>query len=311
MTCPHAESSLMRLPGRTTDTSARRLRDQFIANEIDSEEFLATNAYRYPRTSAARFENQIQAYATASIVIDNFWDYLQRQPVREMMAKLHETRGSGSFHERLHTFSTYCDAIIGLFQKRFVEHLRAKYTAGERTGAFVSYICFAAVARRRHRGLKGVPFPSMKDLPTLLVRIAGVIPVVFERDIGRAATRDEIHAVLAHPSLLRLFIEIMMNDRKAMHPLLGRLEISQKIDLNNLNGSYDPQYFSIEEKSGTYFLRLSSRIVEQHRRKHEKAAARRLRRGQGLRPALGCPALYTGQFREMYAWTLELLVPWL
>ena len=301
----------MQLPGRISDSSARTLREQFLANEVNTDEFLQTYAWHFPKTHAARFLNQVQSYAVGSLVIDHFWEYLKEHSIQEGMIEIAKKYGDGSYQERIHTFSRCLDGVLGIFQNRYIEELRAMHTIEKPYAAFVHYLCYASITRRRHLHLKGLPFPSMKDLPTMLVRMTGIIPEVFARDMGRSADRTEILAILRHPSILHLFVQFMSNDRKAAHPLFRSLETTGKIDLNNLRGSFDSACFEMHEKDGIYSIHLKPSIIQAHRKKHERAALRRTRRGQPPRPTLACPALYTGQFRDMYMWTVGLLEPWL
>jgi hypothetical protein len=301
----------MRLPGRSSDNSARILREQFLAGEVNIDKFLKANAWTFPRTRDARFANQVQSYATASIVIEQFWEYLKAQPVPGFMAHLRENCDSDSYDERIHAFSRYCDGVIGILQNRFIDETRKQHKEKESGEAFELQLCFFSVARKRYPKLKGLPFPSSKDLVTLLARMAGVAPKVFARDMGREATREELLALLRHPSILRFFVELMSNDRKATHPLLAMFEGQDKGNLNDLGRDFDPQFFEIQVSGESMSLRIQQSVVDEHRFRHSKAAARRTKRKQPPRPVLGCPALYTGQIREMYDWTLSLMESWI
>jgi hypothetical protein len=311
MASTNTVGSLTRLPGRTSDNSARALREQFLAGDIDIDNFLRANGYRFPKTSAERFANQVQTYATASIVIDQFWTYLKAEPVAAVMAQLRKNCDSDSYDECIHAFSRYCDGVISMFQKRFIDDTRRQYKKKKHTKAFEQQLCFFSVSRKRYPKLKGLPFPSSKDLVTLLVRMAGVAPKVFARDIGREATRDELLAILRHPSILRFFTEIMSNDRKATYPLFALFEGQNKGNLNDLDRDFDPQFFEIQVSGEILSLRLKQSVVNDHVCRHTKAAKRRAERNQPPRPVLECPALYTGHIGEMYNWTLSLLESWI
>jgi hypothetical protein len=305
----------MRLPGRVRDSSARKLRTRFLSGSVDLDAFLKENAFHLPKTAAGRYDLQAKVYGVGSIVIDHFWGYLQDQPVRLIMEQMLEPRRSLSFDERLQEFPICLNGVINLFRDRFTTEARASPGAGKEDSPFSMLVCYAALMVQRSRHLRlertGVAFPSMADLPTLLARMARVAPLLFRRDVGREPNRDELHALLAHPNTLRMFLAIMVNDRKATYPLFRLFESKGKINLNDLRGRFVPDGFTLHRDGDARWISIQPEMLASHRALHEKAARRRLKRDQPPRPALGCPVLYTGKFRNMYDWTLELMERWI
>jgi hypothetical protein len=313
MACPHQNGSLMRLPGIEYDDSARAMRAKLLAEGLKVDALFASGVWKRPRTKAARFENQVQSYALESIVIELYWTYLKTQPSRKMMAigKQNLDAASKPYEERILTFSQACSALITMLQNRFVDLTKSRNADGTRSREDEAMLCLFTVVRHRHQHLKCLPFPSMKDLVTLLARVAGVVPKVFERDMGRTPRREEIIALVRHPSILRFFVEIMSNDRKSVEPLLALFEGQKKSNLNDLTRVFVPEHFEIHECGGSRTLRVKPLVIEKHRMRHLKIEKRRKKRGNAPPKVLSCPALYAGLFREMFGWTADLLEDWI
>lgn len=311
MNISYTPGDLTRLPGRHYDPSARNLRELFVSESIDIDDFLKKNAFSFPRTHLDRYQNQVNSYATASLVIEEFWDFVKETSVTVIMAELARRHASGSHTERVAAFSVSCGAVLDMFRNKFSEMEKSRRDAENRTHADNLRICFYAVARMRHRHLKGLPFPSQRDLVVLVTRMAEVLPRVFERDVGRPITREEVFELLRHPSLLRFFVELARNDRCSTYPLFALLETTGKPDLKNPRGTFRAEHFVIHEQDGERSIRLHPETAHWYRKRHERAEARQKRRGKPPRSVLGCPALYTGKFREMHEWTIALLEPWI
>lgn len=302
-------NSRLRLPGRRYDHSARLLREQFLADEIDIEQFLKNNAFHLPRTNEARYLNQIHSYATASLVIEQFWNYLKQCPIDENMEKLRENYGHLPYTERLQAFDRLLCKVINIYRDRFMAEMQTRSKQEDKGAVFTFVLCFVSVARMRHRKLKGRRFPSPNDLISIIARLAEVARPVYERTVGRVASSHEVAALVGHPSLIRFCVGLAINDRAAMHPLTARLMGKSK--LKSMSDMFQPEFFEIGQVNDEHILRVKQEVLEDHFKRHEKAAARRMRRHQPPRPSLGCPALYTGEFRNMYEWTVSLIEPWL
>jgi hypothetical protein len=310
MTCPHKTEGLRQLPGKKYDDSARVLRQQFLDDKVDLEKFVGDYANHFPRTSDERFAYQIRAYGLAAVVITNFWSYMKAQPIAELLVYMKEKFYGTSYDEQVSNFFLCCNAIIGQYQNKYIKDVR-KEKDGVRSKDFDSFLCFAGVARQRRKKMGGVPFPSTKDLTAMVTRMAHVIPLVFERDMGRPPDKREIFALLRHPSVGRFFIDIMMNDRPSTHPFIHMLEGNIPHSLNESKGRFDPKYFELDRCEDVLFIRLRSDVVAEHRARFIRADKRRLKRKKPLKPVLGCPVLYTGLFKEKYDWMINLLEGWL
>ena len=110
--------------------------------------------------------------------------------------------------------------------------------------------------------------------------------------------------------MLRLCVEIMYNDRKSTHPLFAKLEGAKRGDLNDVNRKFGTQFFEIHEEDGTRSLRIKPAVMAEYCSHYAKAALRRKKRNKPAPRVLGCPALYTGQFRDMYEWVCKHFEDW-
>ncbi|MEJ0053345.1 MAG: hypothetical protein WDN10_01270 [bacterium] len=312
MPCPHA-SRLGRLPGRQYATIARQLSDDFLSGRISPEEFLKQNSLAVPKSAEARFRIRTQGYALASLVIEHFWMYLQTQakPIEQVLRQFAELHRGQSHTERAQGFAQYFNVLLQLLHNQYVEEHRANRSrGGARSLEHDWLVVYMTVGRVQHRKFKRLPMPSMADLVMMLARIAEVAPVVFLRDTGRPLLQQELFELLEHPSLLQLFVDIMMNDRSSTHPLITRLEGTKKLDLNNPHQSFSRDCFEICSCNDAFTLRIKPEIIERHRLHYLKAAKKRDKR-QKLHPqVLGCPVLYTGKFADMHYWVIERFRQW-
>lgn len=310
MTHPTA-AGLGRLPGRIYDQRPRHVRQALLSGEISAEQFIGENMTGLPKTRAARFENKVKSYATASIVINRYWEYVQAQPIGPIMAKMKPQYSVAQHDERVKNFLKVMLLLLDKTRDRFIDEAGERHKAGgEMSEEDLLLLCFFAVARKRHRHLRGVPFPSMNDLIVFFGRLAQVAPAVFRRDAGREIAPQELFGLLRHPYMLKLCTELMSNDRKSTHPLFARLEGASKADLNDVNRTFDPSCFEIFEERGIQSLRIKSDIMAAHCSHYAKAAQRRKKRKKDSPRVLGCPVLYTGEFRNMYEWLCELFENW-
>jgi len=310
MSYPNAGASLRRLPGRQYVDSARQLRQEFLAGRVDTEAFLKAYAYHRPKTKAERFQNQVQSYATASLVIEQFWEYLHEQPFERLLMQFAERYRGKTHTNRVQGFNLCFLGALDAIRNLYVDQAKKRKAGEPITPEYEKLVCFFAVARRRHQKLGGLPFPSMADLVTMTARMAQVAPAVFKRDTGRELPQEGLFCLLRHPYLLRLYVEIMANDRPSTHPLFARLEGAQKSDLNNLSLCFDPDCFEIYQRGGLMCMQLRAEVVQKHLAYYKKAADRRAKRGKPAPQVLGCPALYTGKLTEMHTWVRELFERW-
>ena len=311
MACPHRPDTVLPLPGRAYVHDARRLRQLFEDDKIDVEQFLKEHGHSLLRSPEARFANQTQTYALGSIVIEQYWEFLQGTNVRHVLLA-HAAKYKGAPHkERVLGFLRTQIALLDRIRDLFLNQMKATRAKDEPMSKELTLlICFLAVGILRHFPSQKLPVPSMGDLVTMLARIAGIAPTVYKRDRGRDLSTEELFSLLRHPYLLRLIASVMANDRRSMYPLMAKLEADPKKDLNDLGESYNPDCFEIKDENGSLSLRLKPSIIEEHRAHYEKAERRRLKRGKPPRRVLGCPALYTGKLKEIYDWILDNFEQW-
>lgn len=150
----------------------------------------------------------------------------------------------------------------------------------------------------------------MSDLIVMFGRMMGVAPVVFRRDAGRAPSEEELFGLFRHPSIMRFFLEIMSNGREATLPLIAKLEGFPKANLDDLNREFGAEFFEVRRESGVRILRIKPSVVLEHRAQIAQATDEILRQGKNLPRAMDCPVLYTGKFKEMYAWVCQCFEAW-
>jgi hypothetical protein len=143
----------------------------------------------------------------------------------------------------------------------------------------------------------------MKDLVTMIGRMGDVIPKIYERDLERAPTDEELFAGLQHPSLKRMFMEMMTNSKEILIPIFSQLENGLAKNLDDYEGAFDPINFKLEEgKDGQKQLVLRPEVIQRFRDVWAMIAEKRATDGKTPPRALQCPVLYTGKFIEMYDW---------
>lgn len=308
MKCPI--HSMRRIPGRVYDQAPRKLRQAFLDGAVDPESFLKENAWRYPRTAHARFDNQVKSYATASLVIDMYWELVKKQPVDLMLAHVKKKHGGGTHQEKIRSFSVILLALLKAMQNKVLDEAKERHTQKSSSPEDHILMCFFAVATKRHMHLKGLPFPSMADLVVFFARLVGVVPAVFLRDVGRPIEQHELFAIARHPSMLRLCVDVMSNDRRSTYPLFAKFEGKRRGNLNDVDRTYAPDHFEIALDRGRRYLRVKAEVIASHIAHYERADRRRKKRGKEGPRVLGCPALYTGTFREMYEWLCDRFEYW-
>ena len=312
MTCSRARHRLGRLPGKNYDRVARDLRDAFLSGKVVPELFVAENLENPPQTFQDHFENKVKSYATASIVIDQLWSLLQSQDSSTALVaakKKSKETVANEFVDVLN-FMIFAMSEVNRSQKQLVDGLTSRMNSATRTHADKLAMCFFAVARDRHPDLGGVPIPSMNDLIVFFGRLAMVALTVFARDVGRKPTWSEYLKLLRHPCILRLCVEIMSEDRLDAHPLFPLLVIEGDGDLNDLGQVFDPAHFEIREEAGIQSMQITHDFMEAYCATRAARAIESQMKDCMTPRVLRCPALYTGHFRDMYMWTVDLFEQW-
>lgn len=145
----------------------------------------------------------------------------------------------------------------------------------------------------------------MNDLVVLFGRLAGVLPEVYRRDIGRDPSSLEIMEVLRDPSVLGFCTELMANSKEVVLPLISQLEGVERGDLNNLENRFLPDPFTLELVGDRLALRVREEVVSAYRQSIEN-----MTKGTNPKRTLGCPALYGGKFREVFRWVDRSFEAW-
>ena len=299
MKCPVGHGGLSRLPGQVHDNSAHGMR-----HALQGDTTLADSLIReLLDVKGNSHDPQVIAYAAGSIVIDAMWKLLCAPELAHALDQMRQKRAVGSYEERVTAFLTVYLGALVYVRRQYFEETKKR---GPATPEDKAYYCFGLAASKYREDLKGLPVPSMADLVVLLGRMAFLAPVVFERDTGRNATGSEICKILRHQSVLIFLTELMANNRAVTMPLLAMFEGVEKVTLDNIEGRFSPDFFEVIEKKGEYVLRVRNEVVHNYRKRLEEASC--------MWPpsrTLGCPALYTGKFREYFYWFCDSFEAWM
>lgn len=307
MPCPY--QSLVRLPGQIFDGSARELHVRFAAVSDDEAREAVAEALARNAPRADTLAIQRDRYALSGFVIQAFWRFVQRKPYERAFSVIRRDFRGATHQEKVWKFSLDFLLLLEELRKNFFDEYEGSLETMEPMPSELSLQVLFQLAGKELDSDGGLAFPSMADLVVMFSRIAGVIPEVFERDLGHEPTEAELLAVLRHSSMKHFFAEIMTNSRATTYPLLDKLEQVPKGDLNVIERTFAPEFFEIVSDKGPH-LRLKPSFIATHRAEMEQAATERAALGEPEPRAFGCPALYTGKFREMYDWVSRCFERW-
>jgi hypothetical protein len=288
--------SLARLPGQIIDNAARERRRALETEEISTESVVRNIEIQSEKDF---YVKNVERYALASYTIEIFWDYL-KQKLEDDSAAFQEQLSRNAPKEAgiSERFMTALNATLAVYRDRFIDEYqkRSNQDAPSKESLLVMrYLCSGDEEE--------LSFPSMADLVTMVGRVAEVTPRVFERDLGRAPTAEEINSSLRHPSLKRLFVGMMTNSRLRLLPTSAYLENEAEADLNDYSRVFDPKFFGVVAHDGEApYVRMYPKAVQWFRDTWEIAAEKLAAEGSAPARALTCPALYTGKFSEMHDW---------
>lgn len=308
MPCPFDHKTLRRLPGQDHDQSARAERQRILGG-ADNLEMLLKEA-KGKNAHGIR----VSTYAGASVVIDHYWPFIVETERRlRPFSGNFKAQYAGAPHEKqVSAFMAYLHVVANQARDNYSNALKERVSKGPiDNDADRVAIYFMEVGRKRHRKLGGLPMPSPDDLTTVFGRMVQIAPAVFERDMGRAPSQEELFALFRHPSVMRFFIDMMSNSRELMYPLFATMEGTKRQNLNDSKRRFNPERFEVATVGNTQVFRLKASVLEEMHRRCTEMQARRAKRGSKAPVALGCPALYTGKFREMYEWTLLCFEDWM
>jgi hypothetical protein len=294
--------SLAQLPAQTQDSSARSRRAELVQTVPATAEELAALAFDVG--SLEDDARKVESYATATFVIEQFWLFLKEETQAEKTrSQLEEQVWEGE--TRAERFTLALNTVLDGLQKQYFRDLQAKVGGQDEQLSTTDALMVRYFALQKAEG-KGPGFPSMKDLVTLVGRMAVVIPKVYERDLRRAPTETELIQSLKHRSLKRFFMEIMTNSKEVSLPLFALLEGEDRPNLDDYHRAFDPKYFvSVEQEDGARVVQIDPEIVSSYRALITRVAEKRASEGKVPPRALQCPALYTGYFVEMHDWVVD------
>lgn len=296
MECPVKHHGFARLPGQTYNDGARALRSLLEKDNGDLLEKLFTEYAQEPERYS--YDHQVVTYAVSSLVIEVLWRYVTGQESQQQLSSLRAQSAQGSYEERVQSFVRCYLKHLNDVRDCFVDDIGTRLKEGVMTKEDKLYLVFVNSQRKSNPEGKGLPVPSFNDLLMLLGRMAFVIPEVFLRDVGRAPTNDEVFSMVRNAYMLGFFTELMANARHVTLPLITCLEGVSKGDLDNPDHRFLPQFFKAEYVVGRPSVKVVESLAETYRSAVEKATT-----GKASLPVtLGCPALYTGKFREYFFW---------
>ena len=293
------------LPGQTVSSAGRACRKEFELASFDADAVLESMAKLDMRKNADRAKMHAISSAAASFVIEEYWKYIESRDLPAEMRALRASGTSTTFQARVCEVGGYLlkrlNAVRDEYKDILLDRIKPKTPMSKADQLFMVFI---QAAWRRNTKMTRIPFPQVIDLSSLLARMLGAAELVFERDVGRRASRDEVFELLRGPSVLRLFMEMMSNVRGLVMPLMARMEGRTGLDCNldDPNRRFRPEFFEVYEQDGQRLLRLKPSITKAYR----EAAAARAKKFKSRPETLGCPAMYTGEFRTMYLWMLAL-----
>lgn len=246
----------------------------------------------------------VESYATASFVIEQFWEMLQCDDLEGFRATVREhlTTVAPTIPEIAAALRPAIQQKQHQFITAFIERVRPGESVSTEDALFMRYV----ENSQKRISSEGLPFPSMLDLPALYARWLVVSEKVYERDLGSVPAREELFTVVDTPQTKRLLMEVMTNSRSVANFILVILENEGKpyADLDDPNGTFDPGRFSLQtSEKGARYVSVRPDIVERIVTSFGHAAVTRAEAGKEPFRALQCPVLYTGTFSDMFDWT--------
>jgi len=294
--------SLARLPGQTQDPRARQLRAEIQKSTSEGDALFDERRIKTPEGEIDTDLLQIEAYATASFMIEEFWDHFKTR-VQGLPAPIEPAARVNPIEEAKAFTQAYDDFLSPLqreYQLSLIERIKSK-TPMTKEDTLMMRFMDAAFERMGKRG--GIPFPSMKDLIAIFGRIAGITSGVYARDRGAVPDSELVMRLLTHPAARHTLSGMMTNSRALLNPIVSKLEGSDHPDLDNHSRAFKAEHFAIgTDSSGKEYIGLQPALVSWIRTQYEGMARKFEEEGTVPARALQCPVLYTGKFDEMYGW---------
>lgn len=284
------------MPGQVHDASARERRRELVVMDLQGEELIKELVPS--KIDIEGDERTAESYAVASFVIEKFWDYLKNRVSTEKVELNESPEGDTTAKRFIFALNEAVDSYRDQFFDDFSDSLKGKQHEDISKSDALALRYFQM--KKEETGRLG--FPSMKDLVTMIGRMGDVIPKVYEREMGRPPSEEELFTALQHPSLKRLFMEMMTNGRAVVNTILIRLEGGKDTNLDDYTREFDSKYFRLEEPNGNQHVVFRPEVAQWFRDVWIQVAENMASEGTVLPRALQCPVLYTGKFVEMYDW---------
>lgn len=253
-------------------------------------------------------ERTAESYAVASFAIEKFWDYLKDRisadprGVSERLSNGNE--GADTIPKK---FAFALNGALDRYRDEFIDEFLASLKQKDESTVSKSDLLLLRYFKVMEPEADGkLAIPSMQDLVTMIGRIGDVIPRVYETELKREPTDEELFASIDDPSMKRLFMEIMTNGRVAITPLLVALEGGKDVDLDDYTREFNPSFFTLKKRDdGSAHVIFRPEIAQRYREVWAVASEKRTEDKKESPRALQCPVLYTGKFVEMYDWVAQ------
>lgn len=288
--------SFLKMPGQVHDASARERRRELEVMDLQGEDLIKELVPS--KIDLEGDERVTESYAVASFVIEKFWDYLKDRLSAEKIELNESPEGNTTAKRFVFALNETVDSYRDQFFDDFRDSLKDKQDQDISKADALTLRYFQM--KKEETGHLG--FPSMKDLVTMIGRMGDVVPKVYERELGQTPSEEELFKALQHPSLKRLFMEMMTNGRPVVNTILIRLEGGKDTNLDDYTREFDPKYFKLKESNGSQYVVFRPEVAQWFRDVWAQVAENRANEGVVSPKALQCPVLYTGKFVEMYDW---------
>jgi len=297
--------SLANLPGQQLDRTPRIRR----AELLEQHGSYSYEAMVPEQLNLDKDTIHAEASALASFVIEQFWDYIKTQRVDGT----HLTQKLDSYPSGINTvakeFVVALNARLAELQTQFADSIFEQDDGKSAEEIPQDHILVHRFLLLMETQYGHVGLPSMKDLVALIERVAGVTDTVFEREIGRLPSAEEARIAISHPSMKRLFMEIMTNNNDIALPLIGVLDGGQAKDYSALDAyteEFQSELFEMKTTTdGKRIIMIRPDVVFAYREACAAEAEKRAANNEAEPKALQCPVLYTGKFIEMYDWVVD------
>ena len=290
--------SFARLPAQIHSSDARELRKDLIQTPLTGDELFS---YRKPADTETDYHTlRIESFATGSLVIEEFWKFLVKR-AKERPPEIKMDDPSLTLGQN---FTKGLKKAVLEQADEFYVHAKDRMSKNtlDREGIILARF-FDAL--KKTQKIEEDVIPSVTEIIPFVGRFADLTPKLFERDLGRRPTKDELFETLRKPSLKQILVGFMSNERECSLGVLGLLEGYRRGDTADLNRQFKSECFALEKDEGGFKIALRKELMERLYRIFSDVEQKMLSEGIPLSTSLHCPLLYTGLFNEMYEWTVE------